>query len=112
MPLISLAESLGAKLNILKLKNYKNDVLLVNVKSKDTNFIEYYVFVWKDSEWNQPVNHFFIHKSNVSDTLIPIKNNPNDSMQLMRYYSVFEMDPKNDKKYSWKLMQESIPIKE
>lgn len=110
LPEITFPESLGAHLNILKLKNFENDVLLVNVIPKDTNFNEYYVFVWKDSAWNQPVNHFFIHKSNMSDTLVPIKNNPKDTMQLMRYYSVFEMDPTSDKKYSWRLMQESISI--
>lgn len=110
LPEITFPESLGAHLNILKLKNFENDVLLVNVMPKDTNFNEYYLFVWKDSVWNQPVNHFFIHKSNMSDTLIPIKNNPKDTLQLMRYYSVFEMDPTSDKKYNWRLMQESISI--
>lgn len=112
LPEITIPESFGAQLNVLKFKNFKNDVLLVNATSKDTNFNEYYLFVWKDSVWNQPVNRFYIHKSNISDTLIPIKNNPKDSLQLMRYYSVFEMDPTSDKKYSWKLMQESIPIDE
>ena len=103
---------MGAHLGVLKLKNFQNDVLLVNAKLKDTNFNEYYLYVWKDSLWKQPVNRFDIHKSNMSDTLIPIKNNPKDSTQLLRYYSVFDLDKTNGKKYTWRLMQESIPIED
>lgn len=112
LPEITIPESLGAQLELLKLKNFENDVLLVTATPQDTNFNEYYLFVWKDSVWNQPVNRFYIHKNNLSDTLVAIKNNPKDSMQLMRYYSVFEMDPASDKKYSWRLTQESIKIDE
>jgi len=112
LPDIIIPESIGAKLTLLKLKNFPNDVLLVNAKLKDSNFNEYYVFVWKDSIWKQPVNRFNIHKSNITDTLIPISNNPKDSTQLLRFYSVFNMDRKSEKKYSWKLMQESVPVAE
>lgn len=112
LPEITIPESMGAHLGVLKLKNFQNDVLLVNAKLKDTNFNEYYLYVWKDSLWKQPVNRFDIHKSNMSDTLIPIKNNPKDSTQLLRYYSVFDLDKTNGKKYTWRLMQESIPIED
>ena len=112
LPEISIPESMGAQLGILKLKNFPNDVLLINAKLKDTNFNEYYLFVWKDSLWKQPVNRFDIHKSNMSDTLIPIINNPKDSTQLLRYYSVFDLDKTSGKKYTWRLMQESIPVEE
>ncbi len=110
LPEINIPESIGADLQLLKLKNFGNDILLVNAKLKDTNFNEYYLFVWRDSVWKQPVNRFDIHKSNMTDTLIPISNNPKDSTQLLRYYSVFDMDRTSEKKYSWKLMQESVPI--
>lgn len=112
LPEIIIPESIGAQLQILKLKNFQNDVLLVNAKLKDTNFNEYYVFVWKDSLWKQPVNRFDIHKSNVTDTLTPIMNDPKDSTRLVRYYSVFDMDRKSEKKYTWKLMSESISIED
>lgn len=112
LPDITIPESIGANLHILKLKNFKNDILLVNAKLKDTNFNEYYLFVWKDSIWKQPVNRFDIHKSNMADTLIPIRDNPKDSTQLVRYYSVFDMDRKSEKKFSWKLMLESVSIEE
>ncbi|MCZ4319670.1 hypothetical protein O4H26_11760 [Aequorivita viscosa] len=110
LPEIAIPESIGAELKILKLKNFQNDVLLVNAKLKDTNFNEYYLFVYNNSNWKQPVNRFAIHKSNMADSLIPITNNPKDSTQLVRYYSVFNMDRKSEKKFTWKLMQESIPI--
>lgn len=97
LPEISIPESIGAELKLLKLKNFRNDVLLVNAKLKDTNFNEYYLFVYKDSLWKQPVNRFDIHKSNMSDSLVPLKNNPKDSTQLLRYYSVFDMDKKSEK---------------
>lgn len=109
-PNITIPQSIGADLETIKLNNFKGDVLLVNAKLKDTNFYEYYLFVWKDSMWKQPVNRFAIHKSNYFDTLIPITNNPKDTTQLLRYYSVFNMDKKSDKKFTWKLLRESIPI--
>ncbi len=112
LPEINIPESIGAELQLLKLKNFGNDILLVNAKLKDTNFNEYYLFVWRDSVWKQPVNRFDIHKSNMTDTLIPISNNPKDSTQLLRYYSVFNMDRKSEKKFTWKLMRESVSIKE
>ncbi len=107
-----LPESIGAELQLLKLKNFGNDILLVNAKLKDTNFNEYYLFVWEDSIWKQPINRFDIHKSNMSDTLIPIQNDPKDSTQVLRYYSVFNMDRDSEKKFRWKLMRERVSVKE
>ncbi|WGF93786.1 hypothetical protein [Aequorivita marisscotiae] len=110
LPSIPIPESIGAEMKLLKLTNFKNDVLLVNAKLKDTNFNEYYVFVYKDSVWKQPVNRFAIHKSNMSDSLVPITNDAKDSTLLLRYYSVFNMDRKSEKKFTWKLEHERIPI--
>lgn len=110
LPSIVIPESIGAKIEALKLKSFDGAALLVNAKLKDTNFNEYYLFVLKDSVWKQPVTRFDIHKSNMSDTLIPIQVNPIDSTQLLRYYSVFDIDRKSEKKYNWKLLQESVPI--
>tara|TARA_R110002012_G_scaffold57095_5_gene147043 strand:- start:44199 stop:44780 length:582 start_codon:yes stop_codon:yes gene_type:complete len=112
LPEITIPESIGANLQLLKLKNFQNDVLLINAKLRDTNFNEYYVFVWKDSLWKQPVNRFAVHKSNMNDTLVPIMNNPKDSTLLLRYYSVFNMDRKSEKKFTWKLMSENVSIDE
>lgn len=110
LPKISIPESVGAELQILKLKKFNKDLLLVNAKLKDTNFNEYYLYFWNDTAWTQPVNRFAIHKSNMSDTLVPIQTNPNDSTQLLRYYSVFDMDRNSAQKYSWRLLSESLPI--
>ena len=112
LPEIIIPESIGAELQILKLKNFTNNVLLVNAKLKDTNFNEYYLFIWKDSVWKQAVNRFAIHKSNMLDSLTIITNNPKDSTKLLRYYSVFNMDSKSEKKFTWKLMQESVSIED
>lgn len=112
LPEITIPESMGAKLQLLKLKNFDSDVLLVNAKLKDTNFNEYYLFVWNDTLWQQPVNRFDIHKSNMTDTLVPIITDPKDSTKLLRYYSVFVMDRKSAEKFTWKLMRESVPIEE
>lgn len=110
LPDISIPESIGADLYILKLQSFETDVLLVNAKLKDTNFNEYYLFMWKDSTWKQPVNRFNIHKSNMSDTLIPIQINPKDSTEFLRYYSVFDMDRNSSKKFSWLLQHETVKI--
>jgi hypothetical protein len=111
LPQITIPESIGAKLKVLKLNNFDRDLLLVNAKLKDTSFNEYYLFYMNDSVWEQPINHFDIHKSNMTDTLVPIQINPKDSTKLMRYYSVFDMDRNSSKKFTWKLMRESVAIK-
>lgn len=111
IPEIVLPESLGAKLMLFKLRNSPKDLLLVNTIPADTNFNEYYLFIWRDSMWQQPVNRFYIHKGNMSDTLIPIMADPQDSTQLLRYYSVFDMDPKSENKYKWRLMREHVRMK-
>lgn len=110
MPNISIPESIGAKLQVLKLNNFSQEVLLINATPVDTNFNEYYLFVWNDSLWTEPVNRFDIHKSNMSDTLTVLTDDPRDSTKILRYYSVFDMDSKSEKKYSWKLMRESVVI--
>lgn len=112
LPPITIPESRGAKLQVLKLANFKGDVILVNAKPTDTNFNDYYLFVWNDSLWQQPVRRFSIHKSNISDTLAPIILDPADSTRLLGYYSVFEMDRKSEKKYTWRLMRESVPLED
>ncbi len=112
IPQIDIPESLGATLKNLKFKNFDRDLLLVNAKLKDTSFNEYYLFIWQDSLWKQVVNRFDIHKSNMSDTLVPIQLNPKDSTQFLRYYSVFDLDRASGKRFQWKLLRESVEIKD
>ncbi len=111
-PELSIPESHGAQLQLLKLKKFPNDLLVVQAKGSDTNFNDYYLFVWQDSLWKQPVNRFYIHKANMNDSLRPIMDDPSDSTKVLRYYSVFDIDPNSEKKYSWRLMRESVPLEE
>lgn len=109
---IIIPESVGAQLEILKLENFKQDLLLINAKLKDTNFNEYYLYQLKENEWRPVMNRFDIHKSNMSDTLVPIAMDPADSTKLVRYYSAFDLDNKSTKKFTWMLFRESIKIEE
>lgn len=112
LPLIAIPESMGAKLQTIKLSIFPQDLLLINATPIDTNFHEYHVYIWKDSLWKQPVNRFYIHNSNFNDSLVPIMEDPKDSTKLLRHYSVFDMDTHSDKKYLWQLRQESVRISE
>ena len=83
---------------------------MVNAKLKDTNFNKYFLYVLRENQWKPLVNGFAIHKSNMNDTLVPAKINPENPRELLRYYSGFEMDPLSEKKYVWVLLRESVPV--
>ncbi len=108
LPQILIPESFGAKLSPLKLEGFDREILMVNAKLRDTNFNKYFLFVFRENQWKPIVNPFAIHKTNMSDTLIPAKINPENPKELLRYYSVFEMDANSEKKYRWALLQESV----
>lgn len=111
-PTLTIPQSIGAQLQVLKLKNFDRDLLLVNAKLKDTNFNEYYLFRLKDSVWKPIVDRFDIFKGNMVDTLVPIQSNPTDSTHLLRYYSVFDIDRTSGEKYKWRLLRESVEIED
>ena len=56
------------------------------------------------------VNSFAIHKDNMSDTLVPIRVDPENPNYMLRYYSVFDLDETSDLGYTWRLLSERIPI--
>lgn len=109
-PQLLISESLGATLSLLKLEGFDRKILMVNAKLRDTNFNKYFLFVLRENQWRPVVNGFAIHKINMSDTLVPAKINPENPQELLRYYSVFEMDANSEKKYRWALLQESVLI--
>lgn len=109
-PQLIIPESLGAVLSPLKLEGFDREILMVNAKLKDTNFNKYFLFVLRENQWKPVVNGFAIHKSNMNDTLMPAKINPENAKELLRYYSGFEMDALSEKKYGWVLLLESVPI--
>lgn len=110
IPTIDIPESRGATLKNLKFKNFDRDLLLVNAKLKDSSFNEYYLYIWNDTLWKQVVSRFDIHKSNMSDTLVPIQLDPKDSNKVLRYYSVFDLDRASGKRFQWRLLRESVEI--
>jgi len=109
-PEIQIPKSYGATLSFLKFKGYDRDLLLATVKLKDTSFNKYYVYILRNNQWKPFVNGFAIHKSNLTDSLVPIQLDSLDNTKVRRFYSVFDLDNSNNKKYSWRLLEESIPI--
>ena len=107
---ISIPKSYGAVLDTLKMKGMDRDILLATVKLKDTNFNKYYTYRLRNNEWKPLVNGFAIHKSNRPDTLRTISIDPKDSTKVIRYYSVFDLDKGSETGYTWRLLQETIPI--
>jgi hypothetical protein len=111
LPDINIPESYGASLSSLRFPELDRDILLVTSRLKDPNFNKYYVYILKNNQWKQMVNGFAIHKSNRPDTLNPIIIDPGNPNNMLRYYSVFDLDQTSGKKYTWRLLTESIPIK-
>ncbi|QNJ97798.1 hypothetical protein [Constantimarinum furrinae] len=111
LPDIQIPGSYGATLSSLRFPELDRDVLLVNSRLKDPNFNKYYVYILRNNEWKQMVNGFAIHKSNRPDTLSPIRIDPENPNNMLRYYSVFDLDKSSGNKYTWRLLTESVPIK-
>ncbi|RMA65712.1 hypothetical protein [Ulvibacter antarcticus] len=104
-------KTLGGSLSLIELEGFDRDLLLFTAKLKDPNFNKYFLFVQRDGEWKPVINGFAIHKTNLTDTLIPIKIDPNNLRNISRHYSVFNLDDSNENGYSWLLQSESVPIK-
>ena len=109
-PAIEIPKSYGAVLDTLKIKGIDKDLLLATVKLKDTSFNKYYLYKLQNKGWKPVVNGFAIHKSNRPDTLRPIAIDLKDSTKVIRYYSVFDLDKSSESGYTWKLLQETIPM--
>ncbi len=109
-PAIEIPKSYGAVLDTLKMKGIDRDLLLATVKLKDTSFNKYYLYKLQNKGWKPVVNGFAIHKSNRPDTLRPISIHLKDSTKVIRYYSVFDLDKSSESGYTWKLLQETIPM--
>ncbi|NND88438.1 MAG: hypothetical protein HKM28_04230 [Flavobacteriaceae bacterium] len=111
IPKIVLPEkTYGATLSSLRFEEFDRDLLLVNAKLKDPVFNKYYLYILKNNQWKQVVNAFAIHRDNRPDTLQPIVVNPKNENEMLRYYSVFDLDQTSSLGYTWRLLQESIPI--
>ncbi|MAP53903.1 MAG: hypothetical protein CL605_03285 [Altibacter sp.] len=112
IPPIRIPETVGASLSSLRFNEFESDLLLVTAKIKDPNFNKYYLYQFQNGRWELVVNRFAIHKSHVSDTLIPITIDPANPGYMLRYYSVFDLDAKSELGYTWRLLSESVPYKQ
>jgi len=110
LPAIVIPKTYGATLSTLRFDEFNQDLLLVTTKLKDPQFNKYYLYIFKNKQWQKVVNGFAIHKSHVNDTLIPITIDPDNPRNMFRYYSVFDLDEKSELGYTWRLFSESIPI--
>lgn len=109
-PAIRLPEIYGASIRIINLEGFQKDLLLVNATLKDPNFTKYFLYVLKNGQWKAVTNGFSIHNSHLTDTLTPIRNHPEDPNLLIRHYSVFDLDETSKLGYTWRLLEETVPI--
>ena len=109
-PTIKIPKTYGANLSMLRFPEFESDLLLVTAKIKDPVFNKYYLYQLKNGQWSMVVNSFAIHKDNMSDTLVPIRVDPENPNYMLRYYSVFDLDETSDLGYTWRLLSERIPI--
>ena len=109
-PPLYVQKTLGGALSLLTLEGFNRDLLLFTAKLKDPNFHKYYVFVHREGRWKEVVNSFAIHKSNFNNDIVPISENPDNPDELLRYYSVFDLDETNPDGYIWRLLQERVAI--
>ncbi|MFC7357936.1 hypothetical protein ACFQO1_09575 [Jejudonia soesokkakensis] len=110
LPPITISETYGASLSSLRFDEFDRDLLLITTKLKDPIFNKYFLYIYKDGQWKKVVNGFSLHKSHVTDSLIPIRIDPENPNNLFRYYSVFDLDETSELGYTWRLLSESIPI--
>tara|TARA_R110002049_G_scaffold1687_10_gene12828 strand:+ start:5142 stop:5759 length:618 start_codon:yes stop_codon:yes gene_type:complete len=109
-PDLVIPKTLGGSLSAIVLEGFDRDLLLVTSKIKDPNFNKYHLYILRNKKWKPVVNGFAIHKSNLKQVDTPIKLDPNNLNNVLRYYSVFNLDKGSPTGYSWLLQTESIPI--
>ncbi len=109
-PKIVLNDAEDATLSYLRFPEFESDLLLIDTRLKDLDIQQYYLFILKNNQWKEVVNGWGIHNSNKPEALTPISMDPDKSNHMLRYYSVFNLDKESSKKYSWMLLEESVPI--
>ncbi|GER58308.1 hypothetical protein ULMA_04160 [Patiriisocius marinus] len=107
-PDVLIPKTYGGTVAPLILEGFDRDLLLVTAKLEDPNFNKYFLYVLRNNSWKPVMNGFAIHKSNRPETLQVIRVNPENKNELIRYYSVFDIDETNEEGYVWRLLEESI----
>tara|TARA_R110002072_G_scaffold303113_1_gene494163 strand:+ start:63922 stop:64566 length:645 start_codon:yes stop_codon:yes gene_type:complete len=110
VPSIVIPDTYGATLTSLRFDEFDRDLLLVKSKLKDPVFTKYHLYVLRNNRWKLVVNGFSIHKDNNPESLTPIIVDPENPKKMKRYYSVFDLDENSELGYTWRLLQESVPI--
>ena len=107
---LAVPKSYGGTVSSIALDGFDRDLLLLTAKLKDPNFNKYYLFVNRDRIWKPVMNGFAIHKNNLTNNVEPFKINPNNPNEILRRYSVFNLDGSSALGYTWLLLEESVPI--
>lgn len=107
-PILAIQKTVGGTVSPLKLAGNDRDLLLFTANISDPNFNKYYLYVLRNNNWKPVMNGFAIHKSNKTETLDVIRINPKKPNELLRYYSVFDIDPDSPEGYVWRLLEESV----
>lgn len=107
-PDVLIPKTYGGTVTPLILEGFDRDLLLVTAKLEDPNFNKYFLYVLRNNIWKPVMNGFSIHKSNKPETLQIIRVNPKKSNELLRYYSVFDLDETSEEGYTWRLLEESV----
>ncbi|GEQ85250.1 hypothetical protein ULMS_07580 [Patiriisocius marinistellae] len=108
-PKLLVPKTYGGTISPLVLEGFDRDLLLLTAKLKDENFNKYFLYVLRNNQWKPVMNGFAIHKSNKPETLQIIRVNPEKPNELLRYYSVFNIDENSETGYAWLLLEESVP---
>lgn len=109
-PPIILNKRYGATLSLLRFDTFDSDLLLLDTKISDPQFHKYHLYILKNNTWLPVVKPFAIHESHKEAQQNPIFIDPDNSNNMFRYYSVFDIDDTNNQEYGWRLHNERVAI--
>lgn len=109
-PLLVINKTYGATIKSLRFDEFDRDLLLVDTKIDDPQFHKYHLYILKNKQWQPVVYPFAIHESHTEAQENPIFVDPDNSNNMFRYYSVFDIDDTDDQAYGWRLHNESVNI--
>ena len=109
LPQIVINEGQSASLSTVTLKDFNAPLLLVNAQLKDPDFHKYHLYAWKDGSWLQPIKPWAVHLDHSPNELETLRQERAGFVK--RYYSVFDLDTEGDSTYTWRLLEEEVPVK-
>lgn len=109
LPQIVINEGQSASLSTVTLKDFNRPLLLVNTRLNDPDFHKYHLYVLKDGSWLQPIKPWAVHLDHSPNELETLRQERAGSVK--RYYSVFDLDTEGDSTYTWRLLEEEVPVR-